>query len=312
MKKTYLVRRWGWNCYWFLMICCTKKARPMWSTNRHRWRCRKFLVRLFRETKWRPMFCCRQSAVRLLRIFERAWSLWNKQNFHRATPRNDKFREYNFHLFCFPIRRMLFGYCQSKWFQLSNRNNRKAKMNQFSKNRQACKSWRRKFRFGMSCTNLRRKCVVVSREYRKRIMWSRNRILYYRRRRYCRIRHWWFGYIRCVLLLFRAFALVRLLVDGGVDRQLLGLRCRRRRCGWRCCFAWACQDKRMLLYSSAWLRRSVLADRVARLYCNSLCSIGFAQWFLPPPILIISEIDKMEIALDKVFIEMDVKSVLQK
>ena len=31
-----------------------------------------------------------------------------------------------------------------------------------------------------------------------------------------------------------------------------------------------------------------------------------------PPILIISEIDKMEIALDKVFIEMDVKSVLQK
>lgn len=39
---------------------------------------------------------------------------------------------------------------------------------------------------------------------------------------------------------------------------------------------------------------------------------GLRNDFYPPPMLIIREIDKMEITLDKVFIEMDVKSVLQK
>lgn len=39
---------------------------------------------------------------------------------------------------------------------------------------------------------------------------------------------------------------------------------------------------------------------------------GLCNDFYPPPMLIIREIDKMEIALDKVFIEMGVKSVLQK
>ena len=39
---------------------------------------------------------------------------------------------------------------------------------------------------------------------------------------------------------------------------------------------------------------------------------GLRNDFYPPPMLIIREIDKMKIALVKVFIEMDVKSVLQK
>ena len=39
---------------------------------------------------------------------------------------------------------------------------------------------------------------------------------------------------------------------------------------------------------------------------------GLRNDFYPPPMLIIREIDKTEIALDKVFIEMGVKSVLQK
>ncbi len=59
--------------------------------------------------------------------------------------------------------------------------------------------------------------------------------------------------------------------------RVLGLRCRRRRCGRRCCFAWACRDRRMLPRSVGGLRRSALAGRVVRLYCNSLCSIGLVQ-----------------------------------